>query len=357
MRSRWVVALVVAAGCGEDATSVRIVAADSDTFALVDVPRGSLDDLDAVRGDLITFTISADVESSLGATIPRDGGLDAAEYVTEALVPRTSWGTGGGTAFAEDFDTLALFTAHVQVEEILLAFAALGVRDEAVGHLDVHYAVEGFGIANAAYYNVADALLLLRPSHLEALPLVMNYGVLAHELGHRVQYWELWDGAYFETLGSGGFTEDDVVAYYHLLGLGEGLSDYHGAVVSGDSGFLHRSFEGDFVGDRDVANPKVLDPAWLTADAYLGEGNVVDPHVEGAVVAAALWEVGEALGHETVSTAVIDAQRNLAPAVRELDYALGDYEVEVVRLLGSDACPPFLAAFEPVADRFDSVCP
>lgn len=310
--STRVAAVSLVMGCSGPA-SVRIVEGTD----IVDVPRGSLVDLDEVRGSDVTFWVGSRVDMAPVSTLPRDGGLDAEDFVWGEDVPRSSWMTSGDTAIPTDFDTLAMFTAFVHLEQVLGAYAALGVREEALADLAVHYDPYDVPEGNAAYLLPADVMLLVRPASFEELPMSMNLGILAHELGHRVNTWELWDGHPYGSIGAAPQTVGTLVAYRHLAAVDEGIADYFGAVISGDPSFLAVSVP--IVVDRALDEPKEMDPAWATSAPYLPDVVNPDPHAEGAVLAAALWAVGEELGQDVVTTAVLDAQRSVAGRVQALD--------------------------------------
>lgn len=349
--------------CCAEPDLVRILDGYGSGWDLVDAPRGGLADLDRVSGRSARLRVG-----SVLAPDAMDPPLDANDAGAVLLggSPRARWTSLDHVAVPDDFDSLAMFTAFAHTERALDAFRAAGVRGRAVDPVEVHYlpdlANSGLATSDNAYYFVpADAVLLLAPIALQDVPLAMNPGVLAHELAHRVAYWDLWEGrrlAVYDAFRAGHIDDPHArESMFLTAALDEGVADYFGAVISDDPAFVGASV-GDQQVARDVSVSRTYQAAWIggTSVYYSSDGRY-DPYHLGTVVASALWAVGEALGHDAVCAAIVESQRDLAPRAQALALDHADLEVEVAARLGPAACAVFAATYHELWDAFSEVCP
>lgn len=356
-------------GCVEPEL-VRVLDGDGDGVGLLDVPRGSLVDLDRVEGPHARFLVGADFDIVpwLGDPATRDRA--ARKLERQVRPPRARWSSHDNTAVAQDFDTLALFTAYVHVERTFGLFEDVGLTGPPVDQLDVLYLPElrdgprvGMSTTDNAYYFLPnDTVLLLPPERLQDLPLAMNPGVIAHELTHRVVHHLLWEGRRLEVLESLGLRLRDDPAvrdpYLLLLSLDEGVADYVGAVSSGEPGFIGLSVE-SLQEARDLTVLRTYPSEWIGRLPEFEAEQRFNPYMLGSIVASALWATGEAVDHLKVVPAVFEALEAMAPGATRLETRHVEFETGVLRALDGDeeACRAFSLVYWRVWDLFTEVCP
>lgn len=349
---------------------VQVLDRAGDAVGLVEVPRGSLVDLDRVEGPYARFLVGADFEVAPWLASPLAREQAARDLSGQVRAPRTRWSTVGGTAIALDFDTLALFTAYVHTERAIRLFEDAGLSGPAVGRVDVLYLPElrdawrvGMSASDNAYYFLPnDTVLLLPPRELQDLPLAMNAGVLAHELTHRVVHELLWEGRRLEVLDAHRpLLRDDPArreSYLLLLSLDEGAADYVGAVLTDAPDFVGLSL-GSHQHARDLSRERQYPTDWIGDPERWSDIGAYDPYPLGTVFASALWRAGELVGHDRVVPALLRALERSAPRAVALELSHTDLEVEVLRALGGDpdACAAFGEVYAPSWGPFTEVCP
>lgn len=136
---------------------------------------------------------------------------------------------------------------------------------------------------------------------IQAIPLGLNTGVLAHEYTHMVTQY------LFHNRRSQAGKEVDTSSENVLLFFEEGLADYFGFLATQDPGFFHCSFRGG--SERDLSRLKSLTS--LQANS-VRTGIDFDSHEGGAVWASVQYQIGQAVGHETNARSLIKFLSNLA---------------------------------------------
>lgn len=312
------------------------------TFRLVDRTLVTLTDAESVSGEAAMLTCGS-----------------------RGRVPNAHWIEQEGVAIAADFDSLAFFSAYAHFERAWNFFKDLGVNPSATSQAEVYF-TKAWGedtkgqSDNAAYMPVFDKFILWPQRYLRGIPFAMNVGVIGHEYGHRVFQHEVLSPSHYDRAG------DPVDETENLLGsLDEGLSDYFGAVISGNPAFLVPSMDNHRAmgRQRDLSVERVLPGEWLAGSApEVGSGDPDPyPYGLGAVVASALWAVAGSIGFEDTSLAVLAAERSLArQLVSRSTYETGDFEVLFLGELGpaerAQACPVYMKRYAVIEQQFLAVC-
>jgi hypothetical protein len=368
MRIAWL--LVTVAACSEPGTTVRIVDRinDSGGYATRDVTLLTLRDVGTVRGDIAWFQGGATVHVGTGQSAS-DGGAARASYVSNGREVRAAWVLDGDVVVPTDFDSLAMLTAYAHLEEVTRRFADLGVTG-ALDELPVYYqpAVDNPKEIsfpendNAAYFTEADAFLFFPMRVFRDVPLAMNVGVVAHEYAHRVVYLTLWGGERFASVAEHQNDPGSLYAWNRLWATDEGIADYFGAVAADDPAFLSASTPSDVAEPRDLSVARTLDPSWVTGFEPQQESGGYARYLPGAVVAAALWRIGEIAGFAATEAAILRALAALFDQVRnDFEYSFGELEAAVIVELPAGQRTELCAALRPryaaVWDRFAGACP
>lgn len=355
--------------CGEP-TLVRIVDKPPGTtrYAPRDTALATLDDLDRLAGGAASVEVGTTIEIDL-STWPADGGGDRDRFTRGGGMARPRYIQDGEVAVASDYRSLALFTAYAHVETAQRALVDAGATElEDSVHVyfepDVRRAAEQ-GLPtrdNALYFPTLDALVLMPMQVLTRVPLGMNRGVIAHELAHRAFYYAAWRGALFDTKERHATTPGAVTTVNRISALDEGLADYLGAYVAADPDFLAQSTPASLASPRRLDATRTLDPTWVTGAQPLRADGSFEPFAVGAVVAAALWSIGESVGHDVLAPAVLAAERAIAGAIEAgLDYDFGDFESALITALPLDAraaaCTTFATTHAAVWNRIVGACP
>lgn len=369
MRAAWLgVGLSLLVACGRDQpTRVRIVddPAGNGTYKTRDVTLETIVDLQRVQGGAAQAFANAllDLDHDVA-----DEGAARSDVVVAADDVRAQWVLDGDVAVPSDFDSLNLLSAYAHIEEAQAFFKSLGASHAAdVVPLYYHPRITSADDAtedavpdadNAAYFPLADALLLFPMVVLQDIPFPVNRGVMTHEYAHRVFYYEAWGGQMFATLIAALDQQDFYNVWNLIRAVDEGCSDYFGAALTGNPNFVYDSHS---AGDRALDVVREVDANW-TDGAQPTSGDVYDPYALGSVIASTLWGLADIAGTSAVSNAILDAQRDLAAALEQsFAYAVGDFEASVVAALPAaqrdDLCERALLSYAAVWDRFAAVCP
>lgn len=215
----------------------------------------------------------------------------------------------GDTWVADDFDTLMLVSAWVALERTLGFFEAVGDDTGATQAtlLVAQYGqVAGLGLPevaadNAAYLALLDGMFLF-PTWLigdlqASLPLPANEGVIAHELGHRMFFFNVHVAASEEVWRSDTADPSDGASANRLRAVNEGVADLFAIGVTGDTNFGGPSALGDDRNvDTDVARALTYADA-VNGSASCSLGSPVDDanfsvYCLGTTVASVVWEAG-----------------------------------------------------------------
>ncbi|MBX5483994.1 MAG: hypothetical protein IRZ16_19390 [Myxococcaceae bacterium] len=336
---------LLAAGCGESGpVTVHLFAFDraTGTYGERDVRLDDLDDLTQMRG--------ASVEFVGGATLVTDL-LEASADPTGDQILRAEGGGPVSCSFterdgvfhADDYESLDMASSYFALWQARELFVDLGVDPAQLGTIRAYYhpriefltrLVPTFWnlTDNAAYAPSFDGFLIVPHVAIAGTPFSTNLGIMTHEYGHRVFNRLVDHGSTVPVSVKKGWSE---IAQRQIRAVDEGLADVFGHLITGQSDFIRPSLgDDDFGIDRDMSVRRVMSEAAVTdlltppADGSL---EVYDAHLLGAVVAAALWRLGEDLGdHRRVALAVLDAERDLGDAIAQTP----KYDFSTLELLG-----------------------
>jgi hypothetical protein len=304
MRIRTLMLAALACGCADRSGPVNVVVLGEvapGRFALAPHPLATLTSVAEGRGGVATLLKGAKVDPETNELI--DGGGPVAIQFFE--------GTGGEIVPA-DLESLSLLSFYGHVEDSVRYFQSLGVDVGAFTPLPTYVRPDIGGQTlsfsdNAAFVSELHGFVLPAAFFFQSdVPLPANDGVITHEFTHAVFFY-LLNGHAKEPRE---VTEQwPVPAFNYLFGLNEGLADCHGALRTGDPNFIAPSLP-IASADRDMTVKRPFTADWRS----FVEGAVVqDPHVLGAVVAAAVWQATEGIDHlRTAATLIasVEALKN-----------------------------------------------
>jgi hypothetical protein len=148
-------------------------------------------------------------------------------------------------------------------------------------------------VDNAAYAPNIPGLLIVPSMMFGDLPMPLNLGIFAHELGHSVVQEEIFG----DPKQSPGLAGDRAYS-----AMNEGVADLFGFAVTGDPDFTRPSIDLTRTAkSRDLSVPETYTEADL--NELMGIGPSFDPHRHGSVMARAIYEMWPKLPDGTVSDA------------------------------------------------------
>jgi hypothetical protein len=196
-----------------------------------------------------------------------------------------------------DWESLTMFSFYHHVENGLAFYESLGVPQSALGQLVSHFQVRVSSVLlgglplvgkNAAYTPIDDTLLLF-PDFTEnnRIPLIINEGVIIHELSHAIKHriihgenrlpiplLEQW-----EDFALNSYSADD-----------EGIADFFASLYTQNTNFIELSIKSDQI-DRDIAVERPFTQELY--DALLEESLTYDPYPLGSAIASWLYAIGQ----------------------------------------------------------------
>lgn len=164
-----------------------------------------------------------------------------------------------GVLYPADFHSLNLATAYYNFERARLYALDRGMDPSVLRSVPFYYfpqvildeADGGYQVDNAAWFPLLRSFVLYPFDSLQAVPLAMNQGVIAHEYGHGIFHAEVHGGAwlppYLERWCPGGNCRDEAGYQRGARMLGaieEGFADAWAVGVTGDPRFTHHSLLG-----------------------------------------------------------------------------------------------------------------
>ena len=340
------VAALACAACSADPTGpVTVLALAFDPsdlhYHLSEVQLRSLTSVSSMSGD-VTSLVGA-------ATLVVDPQALAAQGVTTAdefkrAVTQSPGGPvtflyaqSGGVLYPEDFDSLNEATTYYNFEKAFDYFASLGLTHQDLAPYPVYYFPDfrrpnASGALtqakdNALFYPALKAFLVLPFDQLQALPLSMNLGVVAHEYTHAVTNAKLYQADSLPWPFQHDSSDPEWATVKHLLrSVDEGLADYFGANAVGDPRYLEHSLGHDESGPRDLAAQHCATPA-MAAELPGAHDDLYDPYPLGSVLGGALWRTGQVVNDrqaiaEDVFGALVPLGIALQQASTSVDAAL-----------------------------------
>ncbi len=262
------------------------------------------------------FSASTEEQVRRYELITGDGPVEAQyEHHGEVLVPT-------------DWETLLMFSFYRHMERARAFFAELGVPATALPALRSYFNVRLTAMLvvwgqplvtdNAGFTPLADSFLLFPTNYFgDGVPLVMNQGVVAHELSHAVKHHILHAGDRLPR-----YIREDwpAAAISSYRSDDEGLADFFAAVFTGDSNFIVPSIPDDDL-DRDVADDRELTQAQY--EALSTSALSYNPYSLGSSFAAWLWDTaGETPEERRDFAAVVIAALGDLAGVIDATYSL-----------------------------------
>ncbi len=206
-----------------------------------------------------------------------------------------------GIVHPEDGDSLVLATTYYNLEVAQTYFANL---QGALGPLLVYFQPElqEGPAANmvvqkntSAWNPYLHALVVQPPARTDVLPYSMNQGIIVREYAKAIYQARVFPGEGLPRLLADATTNPSKFgpALNRSRSFSEGIADYFGAVMTGDTQFLERSYP-------DTAAARRVDPALPACMTYEMLQKVAgvapdqyDPYPLGTVLAATLWDISQ----------------------------------------------------------------
>jgi hypothetical protein len=351
-------AVLSACGPMEIEGPVRVAVLDlhegSERWSIRPATLDSLESLEALHGEAATMIggakivvdmdeIYADYISGRIETIDdiRDTVLKRKGRAPRLQFTRTEVDGEPGVLLPLDYHGLALVSAYHQLESARKLALDLGMPARCLRAITTYYEVifeMGSAVdreamrTNAGFYPLLHAFILV-PYDLDALPVGMNPGVIGHEYGHG-----LWSCLVDDEQLGGPTLFLDAVSQRHLRSLDEGLADFFGGLLTGETDYIQASIPG--MTGRDMAVERLYTSA-MTEEAEQAEYH--DPYAAGAVVASALWRVAEtsddaaAIGRAVLAALSALEDRIIAHVASERRLDLTDYLDLLVQAIAVEA--------------------
>lgn len=315
----------------------------------------TLHSLRTMRGDAAEFTGGAKIrfdDDTLGqlASPTEDAIRSAITVSSGGLVDFASFMVDG-IIHPEDFQSLNLATTYYNFERAHLFFAGLNVP---LYNLPVQYmaTVEaGAGgqfqpITDNVFWDPLSRQFFIPPfNDLQALPLSMNLGVIAHEYAHAVftnRFYPASAGAPWLLKKRLAEPEKYARAAHLAKGIDEGLADVFGAFVSNDPSFMRKSIP-ELAEERrlDVPDARCATPDMI--DALSGDDADFDPYAIGSVLSAALWQASANAGdrRNAFARGLVDAMDELGARfqARDAEITLTEALDAIAKTINADLKP------------------
>ncbi|MBJ80141.1 MAG: hypothetical protein CMH60_02370 [Myxococcales bacterium] len=217
-----------------------------------------------------------------------------------------------------DWESLLMFSFYHHVEKGLAFYETLGVPESARGQILTHFQVRVSSLLlgglpligkNAAYTPVDDAFLLF-PDFTESnrIPLLINEGVVVHELSHAIKH-RIIHGEnrlpiplrdQWENPALNAYNSDD-----------EGIADFFSSLYTNDPDFIRLSIKDKSL-DRDIAIARPFSQELY--DNMQEDSLGYDPYPLGSAIASWLYAIGDDETKRTqVAQALVQTLINLEP--------------------------------------------
>ncbi|MBS2026103.1 MAG: hypothetical protein JST92_27195, partial [Deltaproteobacteria bacterium] len=204
----------------------------------------------------------------------------------------------GGLVYPEDFTSLELLTAYVNVERARAAFNTWGLGDLKAANLFAHTDLtDETGLTplknGEIYYPPLGAFFFPKATEgAQQLPVHFNLGAVTHGLALQAIQAKAWGGRPNNPSVYGGTADPDAVVGNHVWqSVAMGLADFLGAAAGEDPEWFEKSLQQEAAA-RDLDLQRCGDASMLAAlEAPDRPGDPpYDPYPLGTVLGAALWE-------------------------------------------------------------------
>lgn len=337
-------------------------------YGLRKEPLPNLESLRALRGATVDFRRGSRLVGALiGTSVELDRGAPfSLEYGIDA----------DGTIVAADAKSLHALSLYRFLEIIAERLKPLGY--EPVRRFDVLFEprIDDLLLGdqrllitdNAAYVSYVRAFLIVPSVMLSDFPLLLNFGVVAHEFGHGVIHELLFGDVPIEP-----FMRDDSDAARilgrHVQSMHEGVADLFGFGLTGEPNFILASADAE----RDMASPRDFTQDDYNAHETLPDPTDIlggllsfEPHYHGSTLARAIYEAWprndegriDAAGRERLLRLTIAALRSLRDQVVPGEFTIVSFPNALVAQLEeserSAACAVLKKRFLPLSSRFSA---
>ena len=208
-----------------------------------------------------------------------------------------------------DWESLMMFSFYHHVEEGISYYRVLGVPEEALGQLVSHFQVQfssafvgGLPLVgkNAAYTPIDDTFLLF-PSFTDnnRIPLIVNEGVVVHELAHAIKH-RILHGENRLPIPMRDDWPDAALNAYNSED--EGFADFFATVYSKNNDFISLSIKDEEL-DRNIALARPFSQELY--DAMQEDALSYDPYPLGSAFASWLYAIGQGDEDKLLSIAQI----------------------------------------------------
>lgn len=263
--------------------------------------------------------------------------------------------------YPEDFLSLELLSAYVNVERARAAFTLWGVTSLAAAPLYAHTALEdqrGLSPLRAGemFYPPLGAFFF--PSAAEKaqqLPVHFNLGAMTHALAHQAVQAKAWGGKPRDPAPRGTVNDAAAVVGRHVwAAVAEGIADFLGAAAGEDPRWFEKSLQQEAAA-RNLDQLRCGDAQMLAAlevEERTGQP-AYDPYPLGTVLGAALWEAS-ADGLKAVAIDTLAALGPLGAAAAQNEGKLSlAVALDTLVTAATDEHKPVLCGL--LQDRFKSM--
>ncbi len=335
---------------------------NSQHYALAPVKLSTLTSLRHVRGGAGIITVGGTVQANTAAIHDKAATVEKLRKTLVTQAPSdadVSFSLSGGIAYPEDADSLQLITAFYNLEQARAAFGGWGQQN-----LPPAAVVAGASISSDSgqspltnaeiFYAPLATHYLPTPSSRTEIPVAENLGAMGHSLMHQAIALFAWANAPVPPTDQGPSRDPDWNSAKHVAAsMTEGLADFMGAMVTGDTHWLDHS-------DQQDAAARALDQRWCSKPEMLqalplsDDTTPYNPYSLGTVLAAALWTAGQATSPDALAQGALASLPGIkaAAATGSGKISVSDVLNAIVAATSSDSRPALCGI---LLDRFAQV--
>jgi hypothetical protein len=252
---------------------------------------------------------------------------DAFAVALPAVVDLT-WNTLNDIVYPEDFASLELLSTYYNMEKARAALSGWGLPDQPTVPVLAHTLLtDDTGLSplpdGELYYAPLAIFVAPAATPQEQVPAAFNLGAVAHAVVHQAIENLVWAGAVLPPTELSTATDAASITARHLVrSMSEGLADYMGVSVSGDTHWFDHSLQLDAPAralDFSHCGTPDMESALSVDDAQAR----YDPYPLGSVIASALWDEGSATTNENTARGVLAALPDLGKRAAANPISLG----------------------------------
>lgn len=291
----------------------RIITSTENGYAFRDVSFQTLQNLRKMEGELAVLRGDAalNLNSEIGEVV-KSSNPDAL-YSSIGQSVNLDYTVEEGVAIPRNFQSMAMLAIYYDYERVFLFWRDnLGLDLQDFGKLRLfmnprieanqdNTTVTGVIKVNAAFLPGPRDFWFFKTSPLEAIPINMNFGVLAHEFGHAIfdLAFAKKDAGFYEVGGESGLNSADLAELeFKLSALNEGLSDFFSWMVTGKLSEFGESL-------AILGKERVMPVAWTLSQLEETSNTKIvcngGFYCYGSVFASALYEIASIEGASPVA--------------------------------------------------------